>query len=822
MGSSNEIQKTDLRAKVLRSAVHEFTENGYRGATVKMIADGAGVSVGAVMKYYGSKEELLISIMEKYTLTGIFTNCVSTEPYDVFSLYLDYLRKVLREDPDHFEFCTNLYMSYNLPKTVYERLVSEFYGSPIEKAIIESQRRNELPACSPVDMYKLLYRTATSMMVSYARIGIEQTDNDAILSAISYKPVDPETERAIREIKSDRSLLMSAIENTYPFSVSCNVTQNAYHVITTDNRLEPRVEPRGTYDELVKTTALTLPNLEQREKYIALFGRQSVLDAFGRGERVLGLFHLQSPAAGEERWMRMKGVLSRAANGDILLLCIAGPLSSDYRTEFELQKAREENETAQLMLARFASNYSSVFVLDTDTAEYELMKTDSDDAEKTKGCPYGELTARFISSSVAPSYRELMTRELSIERIRERVSERHGYILDFQRVKNGVTYWEQMRVRPLTRNKIAIGLLNNDEYMTKSKTQEVIYNQYVAVYLLDLDSGMMTIQKKPDAVTELKAGGRYVWSEICEAFIARVTRDTSGDVESFGDTEAIRSRLTDEGHAECLYKLPGRDRWRKLSAEPYEYSGGKAVKAVICIRELENSESEKIDLSERVMAQQEELELALEREKRANESKSEFLSTMAHEIMTPLNHIKGMTYIARKNVDDREKVLDSLKNIDSAEEALQLLAEKALKIIDTPLGAGSLKLSELLRNKKILVVDDNRMNREILTDILNEQDIDTEEAENGAYAVRMLLDKGPDYYDAVLMDINMPVMDGYVATRTIRQMYPGSGLPIIAVSANSSYEDRQLSKEAGMDAHLAKPLDIVKLKEILSGMNGRR
>jgi signal transduction histidine kinase/ActR/RegA family two-component response regulator len=116
---------------------------------------------------------------------------------------------------------------------------------------------------------------------------------------------------------------------------------------------------------------------------------------------------------------------------------------------------------------------------------------------------------------------------------------------------------------------------------------------------------------------------------------------------------------------------------------------------------------------------------------------------------------------------------------------------------------------------KVLVVEDNELNLEISKDILESAGVVVESAEDGSIAVERLKEKGPDYYDCILMDIQMPVMDGFEATRTIRQMFPDKRIPIIALSANAFDEDRRKSFEAGMDGHLAKPIVIAQLEDAL-------
>ena len=136
--------------------------------------------------------------------------------------------------------------------------------------------------------------------------------------------------------------------------------------------------------------------------------------------------------------------------------------------------------------------------------------------------------------------------------------------------------------------------------------------------------------------------------------------------------------------------------------------------------------------------------------------------------------------------------------------------------------AKSAQGAELIKGKRILLAEDNDLNAEIALFILRNMGLEVERVEDGAQCVSTLEQQPAGTYDLIFMDVQMPKMDGYTATQNIRALddKKKAAIPIVAMTANAFAEDRERALAAGMNGHIAKPIDVKKLEQVLVKLLG--
>ena len=648
------------------------------------------------------------------------------------------------------------------------------------------------------------------------------------------------------------------------------------------------------------------------------------------------------------------------------------------------------------ILSGLSRDYTTAFVLNLDTDEYEFVfNQETNHAQKHEEFKvFSDYVDAYASAFALPEFRDVMRRELDSNEIKKHFETEDEYHFSFETSPNaaGLSCFQAHIVKEYEEGShfAFLGFRSIDEIVQKER-----------FYKDALQKVNQALQHQLDMITSALPGGvkisnddpEYSFKYVSEHFAQMLGYDTPEELmEASGGTIVDLAHPDDleQGIAQALEQYSKADHYEityrmkcKNGSWKYIEDRGHKIRKPDGVIEHWNLILDQNELVEKT--------IALESEKKANQSKSDFLSRMSHDMRTPLNGIIGLMDICMKHPEDRTLVDSSrlkarvaadhllslindtleLSKLESEEAKLakedfylpelihevetiaQMRADEeciTIRFMDDPysipypnligsslhvkqiflnlitnsikynrkngsvdcylkeekeseervlvdvtikdtgigmsedflknifqpfvqadqgarsqykgtgLGMAIVKellermggtiqidsvenqgttihvvipfeiaeesaavqeMSELpkenLSGRRILLVEDNELNREIAAFLLKDEGISVTEAEDGQQAVECFLKMPEGYYDAVLMDIMMPVMDGYQATRAIR----GSGkkdaamIPIIAMTANAFAEDKRKTMEAGMDAHLSKPINVPELMDTI-------
>ena len=648
------------------------------------------------------------------------------------------------------------------------------------------------------------------------------------------------------------------------------------------------------------------------------------------------------------------------------------------------------------ILSGLSRDYRTAFVLNLDTDEYEFVfNQETNHAQKHEEFKaFSDYVDAYASAFALPEFRDVMRRELDSNKIKKHFETEDEYHFSFETSPNaaGLSCFQAHIVKEYEEGShfAFLGFRSIDEIVQKER-----------FYKDALQKVNQALQHQLDMITSALPGGvkisnddpEYSFKYVSEHFAQMLGYDTPEELmEASGGTITALAHPDDleQGIAQALEQYSKADHYEityrmkcKNGSWKYIEDRGHKIRKSDGVIEHWNLILDKNELVEKT--------IALESEKKANQSKSDFLSRMSHDMRTPLNGIIGLMDICMKHPEDRILVDSSrlkarvaadhllslindtleLSKLESEEAKLakedfylpelihevetiaQMRADEeciTIRFMDDPYsipypnligsslhvkqiflnlitnsikynrkngsvdcylkeekesdervlvdvtikdtgigmsedflknifqpfvqadqgarsqykgtGLGMAIVKELLERMggtiqidsvenqgttihvvipfeiaeepaavqemselpkenlsgcRILLAEDNELNREIAAFLLKDEGISVTEAEDGQQALECFLKMPEGYYDAVLMDIMMPVMDGYQATRAIR----GSGkkdaemIPIIAMTANAFAEDKRKTMEAGMDAHLSKPINVPELMDTI-------
>jgi len=360
---------------------------------------------------------------------------------------------------------------------------------------------------------------------------------------------------------------------------------------------------------------------------------------------------------------------------------------------------------------------------------------------------------------------------------------------------------------------------------SKQREQQVELNDFaiamsrssVDIFILDVENRTSTPIKTSGVLRGMNERVSRPYEKTWEHYVTKyVHPNDRARVMSFIQVRHILRLLQTSVDCACNYRIVINGQtmnYQALFTFLGDHRNRKIVFDFRCVDDI-------VEAEQRRNAQ---LEEANARTLKANKARTDALLKLTRDIRTPMNTIIGFTNLLEKNMSDPERSANYLSKIRMAGDTLisifDSVQEKAnIESGMTLVNGNSLGASLKPEGKRILLAEDNDLNAEIAMAILSDAGFDVDRAADGMLCVDMLESAAPDYYDLVLMDVQMPNMNGYDATRKIRKMEDlrKSSIPVIAMTASALAEDKQDALEAGMDGHLSKPIDMPRLMETLA------
>ncbi len=575
---------------------------------------------------------------------------------------------------------------------------------------------------------------------------------------------------------------------------------------------------------------------------------------------------------GTVRWIEDYGHFANIPSaGGIFYVFLGDATEKRDRLDLEREQIYQENRRRLEVIEGLSINYESILYVDLDRDSiqpYRLSeRTRVQFQEKLQPLSFQWYMADYTAVWVHPEDREMVARETSVERIRERLSREKTFYINYRVICRGELQFLQLRFVNVggQASQLVMGYRRVDEEVRQEMEQkqtlsQALVNANLAVrakntFLSNISHDMRTPLNAISGFTALarrNLGDR----QAVENYLSQVeaaSQQLLDLIDKVLETTWLETNEAPAAEAPCSLKSIVQEICDFLQPQAEE----KGIAFTVDLAGVEHDEvfSDQDLLHRLVMylannavtytkpggqvsvTAQERGDMPGERgvyqlvirDTGIGISKSfleRIFEPFSREQNTTLSGIHGIGLgltIAKSIVDRMGGALEvrSEPGQGSTFTATLHLRRQARQAAAGPGGEGLPSLGE---GRRILLVEDNEINREIETELLQDVGFTIDEAVNGAIAVEKVRASAPGEYDLILMDIQMPVMDGWQAAQAIRGLANPAlaSIPIVALSANVFQSDINKSLDSGMEAHLTKPIDIPALLKTIERILKRR
>ncbi len=610
-----------------------------------------------------------------------------------------------------------------------------------------------------------------------------------------------------------------------------------------------------------------VPDDAERAEMARVFSREALSRAYGEGRVEVSRETESYFDDGGIRWARVTArIMQNPSNAHLECVLYGMDISE------EVARRRELEERTHRQLALFnalARDYLNVFLIRPDDATAHILKLDGFvtsglEADSSISYPYVETYERYIDERVHVDDRAMLRRALSLPVVVSELAKSEEYLGSYRVVAEGETHFYQFKFLVAENNEgILAGFQNIDATIAAERERQEILKTALAAaeeaslakstflssmshdirtplnavigfnelarkhaddacavrdyldkakvasgHLLDLvndvldlsriESGRVEIDERPLELPAMLEGLRDMVASNAEASGVRLVFDDSGirHANVVADELKIKKILVNILGNAVKFTRPGGTVW--FSAEEKSLRTSDYAHVVFRVRDTG------VGMSEKFLGRAFD---AFAREHDEADGSVSGTGLGLSIVKSLVNVLDGSIHVeSEKGVGSEFTVTLHLKVAEAAPGHA-----RASGTAGEGGGAGAEGGEPFsLRGRRVLLAEDNEFNREIACEILKAAGCEVACAADGREAADAVADAAPGAFDLVLMDVQMPVMNGYEATRAIREMPDPvrAGVPIVAVTANAFSSDRDAALAAGMDGHISKPIDV--------------
>lgn len=541
-------------------------------------------------------------------------------------------------------------------------------------------------------------------------------------------------------------------------------------------------------------------------------------------------------------------------------------MTNDKVIELERRKQEEEKLRHIALIQALTSDYSNVFYVNTDTNKFEIYRYGSNMPARIRDLvmvnnDFDYCVKSYISEFVYEADREGLTAVLDLKNVAKKMLVNDSFTINYRVFRDDRIIYHQVKCVRVedgkAATKVIIGFRNVDDEIRREMQQKQILSETLEQaeranraknsFLFNMSHDIRTPMNAiigftkiarehigdgncvDESLAKVESAGEYLLRlindmldmariesgrlslEMSDCSIRRTVEEAADLLKSGMEEKGIEfsvevENITDDLIVCDAIRLKQIELNILSNAMEYTEPGGKVSYSVVQTGSDENNGYYELRFKDTGIGMSQEFQErmydAFERERNSTQSGIEGTG-LGLAITKRLVDLLGGTI----EVESEQGV--------GTEFIIRLKAKLA-----------TVKASEAQQKKtertsfegmRALIVEDNELNREIADAVLSEFGLVTETADNGMEAVEMVARSTPGYYDFVFMDIQMPYMDGYQATKEIRRLNNPelARVPIVAMTANAFDEDRERALECGMNEHIAKPIDVSVLADVL-------